>query len=85
MPTPETQDGNCCVLSRMLDEAVGRMSGPIADEVAERVEAIIVNDRHPRTQELAGAIDSLVMAAYADTLNRKAAEEVRSRDMARTA
>lgn len=85
MPGQNVQDGNCCVLSRMLDEAVGRMSGPIADEVAERVEAIIVNDRHARTQELAGAIDSLVMAAYADVLNVKAAEEVRSRDMARTA
>lgn len=85
MPDRDVQDGNCCALSHMLDDSIGRMSGLLADDVAERVEAILSQDRHQRAQELVGAIDSLVMAAYADILNRKAAEEVRSRDMARTA
>lgn len=82
MPDAPTQDGNCCILQAMLDQSVGRLAGEIADEVAERVLGILAQERHPRTQELAGAMDSLVMAAYADVQNLRAAEEVRSRDVA---
>lgn len=82
MPTPETQDGNCCILDRLLDQSIGRFAGNLADEVAERAGAILACDRHPRAQELAGAIDALTAAAYADVLRDRVAEEVRPRDVA---
>lgn len=83
MPDPQTQDGNCCRLDELLDRELGRLVSPgSVDEVAEYVQAILAQELHPRTQELVGAINSLVMAGYAERLNRRLAEEVASRDVA---
>jgi len=76
MPDHQTQDGNCCRLAAMLDQAIVEMVPPVAaDEVAELVAEMLAQDLHPRTLEVEAALQSLVLGGWAERINRRLAGE----------